>query len=1703
MEHTKEYYNKQLETHWMKLWERLGVKFTKTNFYEKRTEASNWTYSLFYYMSEALAARPDDKKPSELITEKYQGVLDAYVPAHKQKDALYYIDSYHKMCYSEGSSRRTVHSEKRKRIPGTVLEKLFESYYNLTLFCGTMEEYILGKVDPEVRERDEALGYYMKPTLYQQDSMIAAEIDRGETGISEALNEILLSESNTAFVTVPMIRGIVKSGNTHLHKILGDFLLAARLQEGVRQAICENADCGTKEAFLSILKVIVDNQLNRYSAVKRAVATWTGICSEENLERISDKLLALIDRALRDGEYRKQLITSNDSMELYIGLWAVGFYEAADTVELIQNLIRNGTKNQKLTASYYNLSLYEQEYAKQSARYVIETWPEDVELAAAYFPGYMPGIHSIINSALFGEKENHSYYYYGSARNYTYDAIRPDQLFDSREQAERHYELLMRLYSSIPKKGLLFSPCIFPWYSVELNRSDVLVRLCVIAYALDDADKLDAVCLLLPEVSTDVRCRLTRLLLHDPKTRIQREALLQAVADKETYTRKEAFEIVKELQLNREDYRYLAGELKFKAGDIRKNVLDLLEKQPDGDLYACIEELLASKKEELRAGGLDLIVRTKKSDARKELYAKSAALAVTMADPTDKEKIIISELKGGTEAEGVLGRPGYGLYDPAVSVEFPEWKADPGLFKNAFTCSQEEMYRIFGRLEELLETNKNLEYKSAYGEECLLGNGYLVMSYDSDRKGLDRYPYPELFRNFYREEIRDFRVLMNLFVFLKGNAGGYLYGRIEPFRNMVETLCGRQMWGIDLRAYPHSNLMGPILTNLFHEEEAKHRAEMRELSFSLLAAVLELASEETYYTDERYKTKNYGMNCEFFSYFTAKTKQFLTDEEFRESFLAGIAVNKFYQCNAAGLQFDWYVKAYTLGMMPLDPVYQMLFEQKQLPDFFNRVKLLVSANPKEGGLSQFAAEGVALEENPVFQTAKEMYWKIVDMILTVELKRSEADTPFSYAVGKIYRIRGMKYFVEILTALGNDTFDRSVYYRYNFGSSRKECLSALLYASEPHPGEDGKLLKKLCRGKQISERRLIEAAMYAPVWVDAVEECLGIAGLKSGIYYFSAHMNERFDDRKAAVIAKYTPLEKEDLIAGAFDVTWFHEVLGKLGDKTFGLLYDSAKYISDGNKHTRARKYADAAQGKVSAAELKAQIADKRNKDLLMSYPLVPIKDDKDLMERYAYIQQFLKESKQFGAQRKASEGQAARMAMINLAAASGYEDVTRLTLNMETKFVETMGSCFEWQSVGDTELRIEVDAMGKAELVCRKDGKLLKSVPSRLAKNETVLERKETVKQLREQYRRTKQMLEQFMEDETVLTGAELLGLMNNPVVKPLLRNLVYIYKDSFGFLDGRMLVSAAGKAEETGETVKAAEAFAAAETFAAQKGGEAVKQVCSVRITAAAKLKIAHPYHLWKAGVWADYQKALFERSVKQPFKQVFRELYVKTDEELDRNDSLRYAGNQIQPAKTVACLKSRRWVADYEDGLQKIYYKENIVARIYAQADWFSPGDIEAPTLEWVEFTDRKTYKPIKIKDVPDIVFSEVMRDVDLAVSVAHAGGVDPETSHSTMEMRKAIIEFNLPLFGLTNVAFAGNHALIRGKRASYTIHLGSGIIFQQGGPQIAVLPVHSQHRGKLFLPFVDEDPKTAEIMSKIVLFAEDEKIRDPYILEQILG
>src|SRR5438105_9527322 len=149
----------------------------------------------------------------------------------------------------------------------------------------------------------------------------------------------------------------------------------------------------------------------------------------------------------------------------------------------------------------------------------------------------------------------------------------------------------------------------------------------------------------------------------------------------------------------------------------------------------------------------------------------------------------------------------------------------------------------------------------------------------------------------------------------------------------------------------------------------------------------------------------------------------------------------------------------------------------------------------------------------------------------------------------------------------------------------------------------------------------------------------------------------------------------------------------------------------------------------------------------------------------------------------------------------------------------------------------------------------------------------------------------------------------------------------------------------------------------------------------------------------------------------------------------------------------------------------------------------------------FQRRGGPEPVKLAEVPPRIFSEVMRDIDLVVSAAHIGGVDPEASASTVEMRGSLLREACRLLRLENVRFKDSHALISGALGEYSVHLGSGTVHRMPGGALCLVPVHSQHPGRLFLPFADDDPKTAEVISKALLLARDAEIQDPTILEQL--
>ena len=1683
-------------------------KFIENIFLEEKDELH---YSYGVYLKSALKQELSSKKDvkfNDIFPKNIYPAIELLIGKKFLKVFLDISKNTIKYPFSRGYDRRMVRSSNYYNHIDFLFE-LFEDLVDLNFLNLDIVTVVKGEYD-----NDGIYGLY-NPYL------IAYEIDNKNKELIDLIKGALGSQKSKIDLNYSIMQAIFISNNKELLELTGKLLLAAKLQEGVRQEICENMDRGLQENFEYMFKIIYDNNLIRFSSVKRALATWTGLASEsDDISKFGKKELEIINKLIANPKYEDELLKSDDNVEVYLGLWNKSTRDIKYSIEAMEKLLKLSKYHTKLLISYYLHTIEDKQYQREIAKKVIKEYGKDnkniVEILACYLDfaiGYIYPSH--FKDDIKSGKLN------------------PKTYFKDKKEALEFFDILENAFSLMKEKSKVFDPCIFPWNIESIDTEKISTTLLFIAILYPDDILKNKVMGYIKEIDTWNRGRFLEVLFEKPSNKEQKDFIITMLSDR-TSAGVTAYEIVKNNNLTKEYPREIEDLLRLKNADTRKNLIDLLMSQDKKELLISIDNLVSAKNENKRLAGLDILNLA--NSKQKPLYDKKEVknLVTKISSPTDAEKILIENLsdKKKKESENTLSK----LYNTEYKLDLPyeikeveklsktikknkksEYIIENSLnIKKIFTKSTDELFKIVKKLSELYVKNEDYEYMSFYTKEYTLLRDGLSITKDvnnipyNERQKLANYPLEDVWKDFYKKEIKDFSTLWQLYT-LDYNSS-INENNIKEYQDFYKKILGIDITELRTKLkkanlkyvfsknyYNDTGYVLEIIDMLYEEYSKENKDYLFEIGKVFTSYVLEnfeakdIVKQQERYNKEIYYNVNIYNRYSGLEYLFVKAidyLEFYNDEKaFTESFVLRYNLDKKIEkyinenlkdCEIGGATKAFGLRNYAIASIlkiaEKDLIYKYVLELdnevakeinvhgfSELDGFMNNYRNILAKkeDKKIATLNQFML-------NDALKVIYDEGRKIVDYVVQNELKRGDSPTIYSKSLHKIYRIEGIDYLVQILQALGKETLDRTSYY-WGGDDSKKAVLSHLLKVCYPTEKDNSKELAKKLKGTDITEQRLVEVAMYASQWLEIIETYLGWKGLVSGCYYFQAHMSDVSKD-KEGLIGKYTPISIDDLRDGAFDIDWFKSAYKELGEKKFEMLYDSAKYISDGAKHSRARMFADAVNGKLNLKETEKKIEDKRNKDLVASYSLIPLLKDKqkDALHRYQFLQKFLKDSKQFGAQRRASEAKAVNISLENLSRNMGYSDVTRLIWNMETALINEMKEYFEPKKLDDIDVYIKIDDLGQSEIIYEKAGKELKSLPTKLKKDKYIEDIKEVHKNLKEQYRRSRKMLEEAMEDGTEFYGYEIENLMTNPVIVPILKSLVFKMGNDLGYYVDKKLKSAKKK---------------------------------SVAVKDDSLLKIAHCFDLFESGDWSAYQKDIFDRELKQPFKQVFRELYVKTVDEKGRDKSLRYAGHQVQPAKTVALLKTRRWIIDGQEGLEKVYYKKNIIAKVFALADWFSPADIEAPTLEEVQFFDRKTFKPILIDDVPDLIFTEVMRDIDLVVSVAHIGDVDPEASHSTIEMRKAIIEFNCKLFKLKNVTFTENHALIKGERAEYSIHLGSGLVHQKAGSAINVLPVHSQHRGRVFLPFIDDDPKTAEIMAKVLLFAQDDKIKDVFILEQI--
>jgi hypothetical protein len=456
----------------------------------------------------------------------------------------------------------------------------------------------------------------------------------------------------------------------------------------------------------------------------------------------------------------------------------------------------------------------------------------------------------------------------------------------------------------------------------------------------------------------------------------------------------------------------------------------------------------------------------------------------------------------------------------------------------------------------------------------------------------------------------------------------------------------------------------------------------------------------------------------------------------------------------------------------------------------------------------------------------------------------------------------------------------------------------------------------------------------------------------------------------------------------------------------------------------------------------------------IAAYGMLPLAEGETVLDRYLGLREVAKRGPKLGPNRRHSHAAAVEVALEHLAQVTGLPDASALEWHSESQIADQTPP--QWRT-GDYTVSVVLDGPDPVITVAS-GGTALKTVPKQVRADARYNASREYQDLLRDQARRMRTgAIERLVATGATLQPEELARLRALPAGAAMLPAL--LWQDASG---------AIGLLDD---------------------------------IDSHHAVTAVHPYHLYASGQLARWQAEVIRRRLRQPVKQVFRELYLLTPAEQEAVDaSARFAGHTVSGRVALRLLSGRGWRthSEYADHQAIRPAADGLVAALRCNfSGYFGMGDVEIGQLRFLSGLDT-----VPLAEVPPVTFSEVMRDLDLVVSVA---GKDPDGYQSSpcAQSRAEVLSALIADLGLRRVKVVDRVAVVTGTHATYRVHLTSGSIHIEPGGYLCVVPAHfgaKPHR-RLFLPFADDDPMTSVILSKVLLLAEDDKITDPSILAQL--
>ena len=324
---------------------------------------------------------------------------------------------------------------------------------------------------------------------------------------------------------------------------------------------------------------------------------------------------------------------------------------------------------------------------------------------------------------------------------------------------------------------------------------------------------------------------------------------------------------------------------------------------------------------------------------------------------------------------------------------------------------------------------------------------------------------------------------------------------------------------------------------------------------------------------------------------------------------------------------------------------------------------------------------------------------------------------------------------------------------------------------------------------------------------------------------------------------------------------------------------------------------------------------------------------------------------------------------------------------------------------------------------------------------------------------------------------------------------------------------------------------------------------QICGPRgealdLAVATKARLWHPLSSKEPEI-EQWRERIFSSRIRQPFRQAFREFYQVTDDERQtKMHSNRFAGIVMRQHQFSSLCRAKGWsyrlMGAGFDGFNvptKLLAAWNMHVEFYVDV----PSDRD-PSLYDSALSEQsgaginlflssdqvrfyRDRREIAVEDVPAIVYSEVMRDIDLFTSVTAVGRDEAWSDQSdrgtgivdsqaqaddisaVFALRIEMVSRVLPLTAIAAQCKVEKGWLeVRGQLGTYRIHIPWGAVLrltEKGARRLDIPREVLDGVGVDFSVFpIELDYRTETVLRKAHVLANDWRIDSPDLIRQLM-